>query len=243
MRKNKKLLLAAIASMGVLAMGVGATSSFAWYAASHGAVSLTGTKAGTISTSASEFGATNITVTVTDVNSKLDKLVLSDTSGKTYGWINGGAVEADVPTGFTTITPVKWGFSAAGDADAIAAAGTYYVSFEKSNSRIRTNDTAATHVQEDCYTSIVIGADGLIALDEVTLYVSVDGGDSEDTESVGGTITATLQQTAFSSESTYSVGDVVIYSNALYRCSAAVTVAGDWTNTTNWTAMNLVAAA
>ena len=31
MRKNKKLLLASVAAMGALALGVGATSTFAWY--------------------------------------------------------------------------------------------------------------------------------------------------------------------------------------------------------------------
>lgn len=39
----------------------------------------------------------------------------------------------------------------------------------------------------------------------------------------------------FSSASTYAVDDVVLYSNNLYKCHTAVTVAGDWTGATNWT--------
>jgi len=40
---------------------------------------------------------------------------------------------------------------------------------------------------------------------------------------------------AFSSSQTYAVGDLVIYNNKLWKCSTAVTSAGDWTGTTNWT--------
>ena len=91
---------------------------------------------------------------------------------------------------------------------------------------------------------MTITSDGVIASsgDEVTLYISVDGGDSLDESPVGGTVTATLQKNAFSTSSTYSVGDVVIYNGALYRCKVNVAEAGDWTNTTNWNPMNLVAA-
>lgn len=38
----------------------------------------------------------------------------------------------------------------------------------------------------------------------------------------------------FSSSSTYSVGDYVIYEGKLYQCTTAVTIAGSW-NSTNWT--------
>lgn len=40
---------------------------------------------------------------------------------------------------------------------------------------------------------------------------------------------------AFSTSSTYAVGNVVIYNNTLYRCTTAVTIAGDWDGT-KWTA-------
>ena len=40
---------------------------------------------------------------------------------------------------------------------------------------------------------------------------------------------------AFSESSTYVVGEKVIYNNLLYVCTTAVTTAGSWTGTTNWT--------
>lgn len=39
----------------------------------------------------------------------------------------------------------------------------------------------------------------------------------------------------FSTSSTYAVGDLVIYNNKLWKCHTAVSSAGDWTGTTNWT--------
>ena len=40
----------------------------------------------------------------------------------------------------------------------------------------------------------------------------------------------------FDNTLTYAVGDLVLYENELYRCTTAVTTAGDWTGSTNWTA-------
>ena len=44
---------------------------------------------------------------------------------------------------------------------------------------------------------------------------------------------------AFSAASTYAVGDIVLYDNELYKCHTAVTVAGAWTGSTNWTSWTL----
>lgn len=44
---------------------------------------------------------------------------------------------------------------------------------------------------------------------------------------------------AFSQLSTYAVGDIVLYDNDLYKCHTAVTVAGAWTGSTNWTSWTL----
>lgn len=41
---------------------------------------------------------------------------------------------------------------------------------------------------------------------------------------------------AFSTSSTYAVGEYVTYNGGLYRCTTAVTTAGAWTGSTNWTA-------
>lgn len=66
MKKNKKLLLASIAAMGVLAMGVGATSTFAWYASSNSATATVAAgTAHTINTVASDVTAAQYTITVT----------------------------------------------------------------------------------------------------------------------------------------------------------------------------------
>jgi hypothetical protein len=46
-------------------------------------------------------------------------------------------------------------------------------------------------------------------------------------------------QNAFSTSLTYAVGDIVVYSSKLYRCTTAVTTAGAWTGTTNWTEIQL----
>ena len=40
----------------------------------------------------------------------------------------------------------------------------------------------------------------------------------------------------FSTASTYAVDDVVMHEGLRYKCTTAVTVAGDWTGSTNWTA-------
>jgi hypothetical protein len=43
----------------------------------------------------------------------------------------------------------------------------------------------------------------------------------------------------FSESSTYAVGTYVTYNGGLYVCSAAVTTAGAWTGSTNWTAKDM----
>lgn len=40
---------------------------------------------------------------------------------------------------------------------------------------------------------------------------------------------------AFDTTATYSVDDLVMFNNLLYRCTVAVTTPGPWTGTTNWT--------
>lgn len=43
----------------------------------------------------------------------------------------------------------------------------------------------------------------------------------------------------FSADSTYFVGDYVTYLGRLYKCTTAVTTAGDWTGSTNWTEVDM----
>ncbi len=44
-----------------------------------------------------------------------------------------------------------------------------------------------------------------------------------------------LATTTFSTTSTYAVGAYVVYDYKLWKCITAVTTAGAWTGTTNWT--------
>ncbi len=44
-----------------------------------------------------------------------------------------------------------------------------------------------------------------------------------------------LDVDTFSTTSTYAVGDYVVYSGKLWKCTTAITSAGKWTGTTNWT--------
>ena len=65
MRKNKKLLLASVAAMGALALGVGATSTFAWFQASSATTVNKAGATGTLNTKASNLSLGSFTVTVT----------------------------------------------------------------------------------------------------------------------------------------------------------------------------------
>lgn len=50
---------------------------------------------------------------------------------------------------------------------------------------------------------------------------------------------ATSAAPAFNQTKTYSVGEYVTYEGVLYECSTAVTTAGAWTGSTNWTARDM----
>lgn len=51
----------------------------------------------------------------------------------------------------------------------------------------------------------------------------------------GGYVARVDTPSEFSESSTYAVGDLVSHGGKVYRCSAAVSSAGSWTGTTNWT--------
>ena len=40
----------------------------------------------------------------------------------------------------------------------------------------------------------------------------------------------------YSTSATYEVGEIVLYDGVAYKCTTAVTTAGEWTGSTNWTA-------
>lgn len=66
MRKNKKLLLASVAAMGALALGVGATSTFAWFGAQAAATQTSPAYAGTsITVDKPTLSMNETTVTIT----------------------------------------------------------------------------------------------------------------------------------------------------------------------------------
>ena len=67
----------------------------------------------------------------------------------------------------------------------------------------------------------------------------VTNGGSVDPAVLAGKLEATSAAPAFGSTKTYSVGEHVTYNGVLYECSTAVTTAGAWTGSTNWTATNM----
>ena len=77
MRKNKKLLLASVAAMGALALGVGATSTFAWYKASGTAVNVTKQSIVTASQAAITGTQSTVNVVVSAVDSDQAKMFLT----------------------------------------------------------------------------------------------------------------------------------------------------------------------
>ncbi len=92
MRKNKKLLLASVAALGALAIGVGATSTFAWFQASNTANINKGTDpTGTVkaSTAGLTMGAFTVTPVIDPAVSE-SSVVLSDKDGKVYTGVTGG---------------------------------------------------------------------------------------------------------------------------------------------------------
>ena len=77
MRKNKKLLLASVAALGALAIGVGATSTFAWFKVS---TSVSGTMAGANGTATV---AVNSDAVDTELNAQVHLIVGSPVGEKT----------------------------------------------------------------------------------------------------------------------------------------------------------------
>ena len=108
MRKNKKLLLASVAAMGALALGVGATSTFAWYQVSAASINTSATDSkATISTYKDDFGIGDFTVT--PVLGSVDTAVdYTASNGHTYYYLSDGTTKvdagmADVPYGESTV--------------------------------------------------------------------------------------------------------------------------------------------
>ena len=153
MRKNKKLLLASVAAMGALALGVGATSTFAWYQTTNTAVGVAGSaqdiEDGTVTVNGPAAAGTSInytiTVTLTDDNSG-KVLILSEWVSGTPGSYKSYTLDAvlakveHTPTSgqelvksYTVTATGDWGSYAGSAADkaAILAANseTYTVTF------------------------------------------------------------------------------------------------------------------
>lgn len=58
--------------------------------------------------------------------------------------------------------------------------------------------------------------------------------------SVNGLYTALgLNENTYDSTSTYAVGDLVIYNNAIYECTTAITTAEEW-NQEHWTLVPII---
>ena len=70
-------------------------------------------------------------------------------------------------------------------------------------------------------------------------FTDLGSGGSIDPAVLNGKLEATSAAPAFDPTKTYSVGEHVTYEGVLYECSTAVTTAGAWTGSTNWTATDM----
>lgn len=70
-------------------------------------------------------------------------------------------------------------------------------------------------------------------------FDDLGSGGSIDPSVLAAKLDSTSAAPAFDSTKTYSVGEYATYEGALYECTAAVTVAGAWTGSTNWTATDM----
>lgn len=96
MRKNKRNLLVAIASMGLVAAGTGAVSTFAWYNANTSStVAGVSQSQGTITTQKTPTEASTIYVSV-EIAVSANPIALSTSDAYSYGLLNGDVVEAPV---------------------------------------------------------------------------------------------------------------------------------------------------
>ena len=70
-------------------------------------------------------------------------------------------------------------------------------------------------------------------------FTDLGDGGSIDPAVLNGKLEATSAAPAFDPTKTYSEGEYVTYEGVLYECSTAVTTAGPWTGSTNWTATDM----
>ena len=232
--KTKSKLVLGLSILSAATLAAGATSTFAWYTATAGNVSIDGDKSvSSITAGVSEFANTNLHANFSATT--ISDLVLSNDSDKTYGWVGGRAVEANVPDGYHLTHSLTLTFSAAGDDDAKAASGTYYIVLAKTGAA-KTSDENHT-ADKDLYAAVQIQNDGTVSesADVATIYFSLAGADSDQgTSGVTGSVTATMVAD-YNAEGTYSVGDFVVYSNVVYKCNTAIGTAETWTPA-HWTA-------
>ena len=119
MRKNKKLLLASVAAMGALALGVGATSTFAWYSSTLASSVSKGTDTQTLSVTKATADDQPVHINVTIATDTAPEL--TDSAGETWYVVNGNKYKhtSNSGVGVYRVT-VAW---ADGDQTKWAAAG------------------------------------------------------------------------------------------------------------------------
>ena len=96
MRKNKKLLLASVAAMGALALGVGATSTFAWYAATAGATTTIADTTQSI-TLLNPGSVDDQVLTLVATITAEENVELSNTTGETWYVVGGRTIQKTTP--------------------------------------------------------------------------------------------------------------------------------------------------
>ena len=70
-------------------------------------------------------------------------------------------------------------------------------------------------------------------------FADLGSGGSVDPSVLAAKLDSISAAPAFDATKTYSVGEYVTYEGVLYECSTAVTTAGSWTGSTNWTARDM----
>lgn len=70
-------------------------------------------------------------------------------------------------------------------------------------------------------------------------FTDLGAGGSIDPAVLNGKLEATSAAPAFDATKTYSAGEYVTYEGGLYECTTAITTAGSWTGSTNWTARDM----
>ena len=205
MRRNKKVLLASIAALAVLAVGTGAVSTFAWYTTSAAATAKSAIDSVTIGTALENAAGIDVTVNFTFTTTTPPEL--TDSTGTPQYYV-GGVKKPGSGNGVGTYgVSIAW----AGDGQAIWNASThnteetYTVALTSGNSRVKllsdNTSSADANVAASHTLTFKIAANGGLTLTTTSGYFAVRGIDSEENK--------TSLETTLSAVATFSLANPV----------------------------------